>query len=104
MNLSESEKEFLKKRPSAIKIYGTLTFLIILFGVVYFYLIFNKFIPAYTKLFEKAPQVKEFIETGMISLARMNLIWISILCGVIIGSFFAQLKMDKILRKIVSDK
>ena len=101
MNLSESEKEFLKKRPTAFKIYSTLTILLIVFGIVFFYLMFNKFIPAYTRVLDNSPQVKEFVEAGMISLARMNLIWIFILVGVIVGSFVSQQKIESIIKKYI---
>ncbi|MDD5680355.1 MAG: hypothetical protein PHI59_03845 [Candidatus Omnitrophica bacterium] len=100
MSLNASERDFLKNRPSALKVHLTILMLVIAFSVTYFYLLCNRFIPAYTTSLKKMPEVKNFIESGMMSLVYMSAIWITILLGFIIGSYLTQHKYNVMIDKL----
>lgn len=104
MELTEREKNFIKHYNGLYKSYLGLFIFISFLATIQLYIMFNKYIPLYTKTFQNYPEIQDFVGTGLTRCVGVSFIWIAILIGVLVGNFYSYKITKQIIMKLYQNK
>lgn len=103
VNLNVKQINFMKRYSLFGKVYIFLILVILGIAAVQYFLVYKKILTSVYKLSDKAPEVYRLVNFIIAKLYFMNIFWISLLIGAILGSLYGHYKMKGFFKNVLGN-